>query len=306
MHEGSRKAIAAAFVANLGIAIAKFVAFLATGAASMLAESIHSLADTGNQGLLFLGGARARRAPTETHQFGYGRERYFWAFVVALVLFSMGSMFALYEGIAKLVNPHEIESPEWAFSVLGIAIVLESFSLRTAVREAAKVRGDRSWWQFVRTSKSPELPVVLLEDIGALVGLVFALAGVATATIADEPAFDAVGSIAIGLLLGVIAIVLAIEMKSLLIGEAAAPEEQTVIRTAIETSPEVDRLIHLRTEHLGPEDLLVAVKVDLARGGDVATSKAIDAVEARIREATPRAKVIYIEPDEFRDTSEPA
>ncbi|MEX2031630.1 MAG: cation diffusion facilitator family transporter, partial [Dehalococcoidia bacterium] len=269
MHEGSRKAIAAAFVANLGIAIAKFVAFLATGAASMLAESIHSLADTGNQGLLFLGGARARRAPTETHQFGYGRERYFWAFVVALVLFSMGSMFALYEGIAKLVNPHEIESPEWAFSVLGIAIVLESFSLRTAVREAAKVRGDRSWWQFVRTSKSPELPVVLLEDIGALVGLVFALAGVATATIADEPGFDAVGSIAICLLRRVIAVVLAIEMKSLLIGEAAAPEEQTVIRTAIETSPEVDRLIHLRTEHLGPEDLLVAVKVDLARGGDV-------------------------------------
>ena len=306
MHEGSRRAIAAAFFANFGIAIAKFVAFLATGAASMLAESIHSLADTGNQGLLFLGGARAKRAPSEMHPFGYGRERYFWAFVVALVLFSMGSMFALYEGINKLVNPHEIDSPEWAIGVLTVAIVLEIFSLRTAVHEANKVRGQRGWWQFIRTSKSPELPVVLLEDVGALVGLVFALVGVSTAALTDEPAFDAMGSIAIGLLLGVIAVILAIEMKSLLIGEAAAPEDQTAIRSAIETSPEVDRLIHLRTEHLGPEDLLVAAKVDLVSGGDATTAKAIDAVEARIRAATPRAKVIYIEPDEFRDTSEPA
>ncbi|MEX0665943.1 MAG: cation diffusion facilitator family transporter [Acidimicrobiia bacterium] len=304
MHEGSRRAIAAAFVANLGIAIAKFVAFLATGAASMLAESIHSLADTGNQGLLFLGGRRASRAPSKTHQFGYGRERYFWAFVVALVLFSLGSMFALYEGIAKLVHPHEIKSPEWAFGVLGIAIVLESFSLRTAVHEAAKVRGDRTWWKFIRTSKSPELPVVLLEDVGALVGLVFALVGVATATVTDEPAFDAVGSIAIGLLLGVIAIVLAIEMKSLLIGESASPEEQAVIREAIEGSPDVDRLIHLRTEHLGPEDLLIAAKVDLSPEGNEGTAQAVDRVEARIRTVAPHAKVIYLEPDEFRGETE--
>lgn len=305
MHEGSRRAIAAAFIANLGIAIAKFVAFLVTGAASMLAESIHSLADTGNQGLLFLGGARSQRAPTETHPFGFGRERYFWAFVVALVLFSLGSMFALYEGITKLIHPHELESPEWAFGVLGIAIVLESFSLRTAIREAAKVRGQRSWWQFIRTSKSPELPVVLLEDVGALVGLVFALLGVAVATVTDEPAFDAMGSVAIGLLLGVIAVVLAIEMKSLLIGEAASPEELAVIREAIETSPDVDRLIHLRTEHLGPEDLLVAAKVDLSPAADAAAAKAIDQVEARIRERVPSARVIFIEPDEFRGETDP-
>ncbi len=305
MHEGSRRAIAAAFIANLGIAIAKFVAFLATGAASMLAESIHSLADTGNQGLLFLGGARSRRAPSETHPFGYGRERYFWAFVVALVLFSMGSMFALYEGIAKLINPHEIESPEWAFGVLGLAIILESFSLRTAVHEAAKVRGDRSWWRFIRTSKSPELPVVLLEDIGALVGLVFAMVGVAVATITDEPAFDAMGSIAIGLLLGVIAVILAIEMKSLLIGEAASTEEQDAIRDVIESSPEVEQLIHLRTEHLGPEDLLVAAKVDLTAAADAGVAKAIDTVEQRIRERVPSARVIYIEPDEVRGITDP-
>lgn len=305
MHEGSRRAIAAAFVANLGIAIAKFVAFLTTGAASMLAESIHSLADTGNQGLLFLGGKRSRRAATETHPFGFGRERYFWAFVVALVLFSLGALFATYEGIEKLVHPHEIESPEWAFGVLSIAIVLESFSLRTAVHEASKVRGTRTWWQFIRTSKSPELPVVLLEDIGALVGLIFALVGVALATVTDEPAFDAMGSVAIGLLLGVIAILLAIETKSLLMGEGASPDELTAITHAIDGSPDVARLIHVRTEYLGPEDLLVATKVDFRPVADRRVGAAIDALESRIREAVPHAKLIYVEPDEFRPGHDP-
>ena len=299
---GSKKAILAALFANLGIAIAKFVAFLATGAASMLAESIHSLADTGNQGLLFLGGTRAKRAPSATHPFGYGRERYFWAFVVALVLFSLGALFATYEGIEKLVHPHAIDSPEWAFGVLSVAIVLESFSLRTAVREANKVRGNLGWWKFIRTSKSPELPVVLLEDIGALTGLVFALLGVTAATITDEPAFDAIGSIAIGLLLGVIAILLAIETKSLLVGEGASPEEHDAITGAIETAPNVERLIHLRTEYLGPDNLLVATKVDFSADADQRISIAIDELEARIRAAVPHAKLIYVEPDEFRET----
>jgi len=271
----------------------------------MLAESIHSLADTGNQGLLFLGGKRARRAPSESHPFGHGRERYFWAFVVALVLFSLGALFATYEGIEKLVHPHEIESPEWAFGVLTIAIVLESFSLRTAVHEAAKVRGSKSWWQFIRTSKSPELPVVLLEDIGALTGLVFALLGVTTATITDEPAFDAIGSISIGLLLGVIAVLLAIETKSLLMGEGASPDEVDAMTKAIDTSPDVNRLIHLRTEYLGPEDLLVAIKVDFTAAADRQVNTSIDALEARIREAIPHATLIYVEPDEFRPDHDP-
>jgi cation diffusion facilitator family transporter len=286
-------------VANLGIAIAKFVAFGVTGAASMLAESIHSLADTGNQGLLFLGSARARHAPTERHPFGYGRERYFWSFIVALVLFSLGSLFAIYEGIQKLAEPHELESPEWAFGVLGVAIVLESFSLRTAVREARPARGARSWWEFIRTSKSPELPVVLMEDVGALTGLAFALAGVILAVAFDEPAFDAVGSIAIGVLLGIIASILAVEMKSLLIGEAASPEEQTEIRSAIEAGTSA-RLIHLRTQHLGPEDLLVAAKVDFGTLDGAALAQSIDALEARVRAAVPNARVIYVEPDEYR------
>jgi cation diffusion facilitator family transporter len=305
MHEGSRKAIVAAFLANLGIAIAKFAAFALTGAASMLAEAIHSVADTGNQSLLFLGGARAKRAPSATHPFGYGRERYFWAFVVALVLFSLGAMFAVYEGIQKLIDPHEIEDPTVAFVVLGVAVLLEGFSLRTAVREARAAKGSKSWWRFIRTSKSPELPVVLLEDLGAITGLVFALIGVSLAVATGEEMFDALGSIAIGLLLGVIAIVLAIEMKSLLIGESASPEQQTAITTAIVDGPEVDRLIHLRTEHLGPEDLLVAAKVDLSTAADPETARAIDRVEARIRQAVPYARVIYIEPDEYRGDGDP-
>ncbi len=292
--------IAAAFAANLGIAMAKFVAFAFTGAASLLAEAIHSVADTGNQALLFLGGRRSRRAPTATHQFGYGRERYFWAFVVALVLFSLGSLFAIYEGIQKLIDPHELDDPIWAFAVLGIAVVLESFSLRTAVIETGKVRHRRSWWRFIRTTKIPELPVVLLEDVGALIGLLFAAIGVALATATDEPAWDALGSIAIGLLLGAIAVVLAIEMKSLLIGEAASPEVQAQIRAAIEEGDDVEHLIHLRTEHLGPEDLLVAAKVDLGDQSSRDLARSIDALERRVRTRVPAARVIYVEPDEYR------
>jgi cation diffusion facilitator family transporter len=300
MQEGSRRAIFAAFVANLGIAIAKLVAFVFTGAASMLAESIHSIADTGNQALLFLGGRRSRRAPTETHQFGYGRERYFWAFVVALVLFSLGSLFAIYEGVQKLIEPHKVEDPIWAFVVLGIAVVLETFSLRTAVIETGKVRHRRSWWRFIRTTKIPELPVVLLEDVGALIGLFLAATGVALASATGDPVWDAMGSIAIGLLLGVIAVILAVEMKSLLIGEAASPEVQRQIREAIAEGDDVEHLIHLRTEHLGPEDLLVAAKVDLGDRSSHELARSIDDLEARVRARVPAARVIYIEPDEYR------
>ena len=305
MEEGSRRAIVAAFLANLGIAVAKLVAFAFTGAASMMAEAIHSLADTGNQGLLFLGGKRSRRAPTAAHPFGYARERYFWAFIVALVLFSLGSLFAIYEGVEKLINPHELDSPIWAFVVLGIAIVLEGTSLRTAAREVEKVRGRSSWWRFIRTTKSPELPVVLLEDVGALIGLGFALVGITLATVTGDARWDALGSVAIGLLLGVIAFVLAREMQSLLIGESGTPEEEQAIREAIHGGPEVERLIHLRTLHLGPDDLLVAAKIDLSATADAHTARSIDLVEERIRHRVPTARVIYLEPDEFRGDQDP-
>jgi cation diffusion facilitator family transporter len=299
--EGSRRAIIAAFLANLGIAIAKFVGFAFTGAASMLAEAVHSVADTGNQGLLILGAKRARRAPTEDHPFGYGRERYFWAFVVALVLFTLGSLFALFEGEEKLRHPHELDSPEWAMVILVIAIVFESLSLRTAVRESVKVKGDESWWSFIRRAKVPELPVVLLEDIGALVGLTFALAGVTVAEITGNPRYDAVGSLAIGALLGVIAITLVIEMKSLLIGEAASPSVQHDIARTIESRPRVRALIHMRTEHLGPDELLVGAKLELdAELTLPEVARVIDDVESAVRAAVPSARVIYLEPDVTR------
>jgi cation diffusion facilitator family transporter len=302
VHEGSKKAIAAAFLANLGIAIAKFIGFLVTGASSMLAESIHSVADTANQGLLFLGGHRAARSPTALHPFGYGRDRYFWSFVVALVLFSVGGLFAVYEGVEKLRDPHDITSPAVAFIILGVAVVLEVFSLRTAVRAANPERRGAGWVAYIRRSKSPELPVVLLEDLGALIGLIFALTGVTLAVVTDEPRFDGAATLAIGVLLVCIAIVLVIEMKSLLIGESASAEDQRGIRQAIEGSPKVRRLIHIRTLHLGPEELLVAAKLELDHGlGASGIAEAIDATEARIRAAVPIARVIYLEPDIVRE-----
>jgi cation diffusion facilitator family transporter len=299
-HGGTR-AIIAAFFANLGIAVAKFVGFLFTSSSSMLAESIHSLADTGNQGLLLLGGRRARKAPDEEHPFGYARERYFWAFVVALVLFSLGSLFAIFEGIEKIRHPHELESIGWAIGILLVAIVLEAFSFRTAVKEASHARGGIPLRTYIRRAKAPELPVVLLEDFGAMVGLVFALTAVIVAKATDDAVWDGVGTLCIGILLGIIAIVLAVEMKSLLIGEGASPTDLQAIETAILASPATERIIHLRTQHLGPEELLVGVKVQFRPGLDVeGLAAAIDDVEQRVREVVPIARPFYVEPGIYR------
>ena len=306
---GGTKAIIAAFIANSGIAVAKFVAFLLTGAASMLAESIHSVADAGNQGLLLLGGRKATRAPSERHPFGYARERYFWSFVVALVLFSMGGLFALYEGIEKLRHPHELESASIAIGVLVFAICLEAWSLRTAVVEVNHVKKkDESYWQFIKRSKVPELPVVLLEDIGAMVGLVLALFGVVMASVTEEPRWDALGSVGIGILLVVIALTLAVEMKSLLIGEAAEPEVVDALKQAITDGPEVTRVISFRTLQLGPEDVLVAAKVELTAHADSRSevAQAIDAAEGRMRKVCPTARLIFLEPDLMKPDAAPA
>jgi cation diffusion facilitator family transporter len=298
MQDGSKKAIIAAFLANLAIAIAKLVGFVLTGAASMLAESVHSFADSGNQGLLFLGGARARKTATPAHPFGYGRERYFWSFVVALVLFTLGGLFALFEGIEKVREPHEIEGAGVAFVILGLAILAEGFSFRTAIKESKHFKGRESWWQFIRRSKSPELPVVLLEDFGALLGLTFAVLGLGMAEITGNARFDAVGSIAIGILLCVIAVILVVEMKGLLIGEAASPDALASIQQAMESTDRVQRVIHMRTEHLGPDELLVAAKLSFDSTLELpALAEAINEVEHRVRQAVPTARVIYIEPD---------
>jgi len=297
-HGGGNRAIIAALAANLGIAATKFVAYLLTYSSSMLAEAVHSLADSGNQVLLLVGGRRARRTATQTHQFGYGRARYVYGFIVSIVLFTLGGLFALYEAWHKWEDPHPITSWQWVpIAVLLAAMVMEGFSFRTAVHESNQVRGRQSWPQFVRGAKAPELPVVLLEDAGALVGLVFALVGVSMTLITGDGRWDALGSAAIGVLLVVIAIVLAIEMNSLLLGESATPEHAEAIAAAL-VGPGVASVIHLRTLHLGPEEILVAAKIEVT-GADTAAgiARAIDDAEARVRAAVPLKATIYLEPD---------
>ena len=296
---GSNRAIVAALGANLGIAVTKFAAFALTGSSSMLAESIHSVADSGNQGLLLVGGRRAQRAATPEHPFGYGRERYVFAFIVSVVLFSVGGLFALYEGYHKLQDPEPIESWQWVpVLVLVVAIGLESFSFRTAIQESNKVRGSMSWKVFVRRAKAPELPVVLLEDLAALIGLVLALLGVGLTLLTDDGVWDGIGTMAIGVLLVGVAVVLAVETKSLLLGEGATPEAVARIEAALVADGSVLRVIHLRTLHIGPEELLVAAKIAVApTDSAAAVARAINAAEARIRAAEPVATMIYLEPD---------
>jgi cation diffusion facilitator family transporter len=305
--EGGNRAVIAALLANTGIALTKFVAFALTQSSSMLAEAIHSVADSGNQLLLLLGGRRARKDATPEHPFGYGRERYIYGFIVAIVLFSVGGLFALYEAYHKWHEVHqhpgdlgELDGRWWwvPLLVLGVAIAMESFSFRTAIREGNKVRGSATWVQFVRRAKAPELPVILLEDFAALTGLLFALLGVGLTLITKEPIFDVIGTGLIGLLLVAVAVVLAIETKSLLLGEAASADAQRRIRDAIEASDGIDGVIHMKTMHLGPEELLVAVKVAVT-GTDSAAqvASAIDAAEVAILDAEPTARVIYLEPD---------
>ncbi|HEV2887344.1 MAG TPA: cation diffusion facilitator family transporter [Jatrophihabitans sp.] len=301
-HGGS-KAVLAALGANLGIAVIKFIAFLLTGSSSMLAESVHSLADSGNQALLLLGGHRSRREATAEHPFGYGRDRYVYGFLVALVLFTVGGLFAVYEGIHKIADPHHLDSPQIAIGVLLVAIVLESLSFRTAIRESRGPKGNSSWPEFIRRAKVPELPVVLLEDFAALVGLTLALFGVGLSVLLDEPVWDGVGTVAIGVLLIAVAVILIIETKSLLLGEAASPAAVSRIEAALvgDSASGISGVIHHRTMHLGPDEVLVAAKVSMSPGSSLAeVANAIDAAEARVRAAEPTARVIYLEPDVYR------
>jgi cation diffusion facilitator family transporter len=302
--DGSSKAVVTALAANLAIGVSKFVAAAITGSASMLAEGVHSVADSTNQVLLLVGGRKAKRPASPLHPFGYARERYVYAFLVAIILFSLGGLYAAYEGYHKVIDPHELESPLVAVVVLLIAAVLEGYALRTAVGEANRTRGDRSWLRFIRRSRNPELPVILLEDSGALVGLLLALFGVGLSVLTGNGIFDGIATLLIGVLLIGIAVILAAETKSLIIGESAVPEQVQAIHTALLSSPGVQRVIHLRTMHLGPDELLLAAKIGVAgdaEGRDIAVM--IDDAEARVRAAVPTAKVIYLEPDVYRPSS---
>lgn len=304
-HGSGSKAVVAALVGNFVIAVAKFATFLVTGSSSMLAESIHSVADSGNQGLLLWGGRAARREADDRHQFGFGRERYFWSFIVALVLFILGSGFAIYEGIEKIRHPHPISNVWIALSVLAFAIVVEAYSFSVAIRESRPLKGHLSWWQFIRRSRTPELPVVLLEDLGAQVGLIFAFIAVSISHWANAPVWDGIGTLAIGILLFVIAIVLIVEMRSLLLGEGADSRDMARLRESISAAPHVQRVLHVKTQHFGPEELLVAARIDFS--DELTTEElaaAVEEVERLVREAVPYANPIYIEPAANDSTAE--
>jgi cation diffusion facilitator family transporter len=313
--EGGTKAVIAALLANCFIAVTKFAAFALTGASSMLAEAIHSVADSGNQVLLLIGGRRSQRGPTPEHPFGYGRERYIFGFIVAVVLFSVGGLFALYEAYHKWHEVQEgkpnglLEGRWWwvPLVVLVVAIVAESFSFRTAIVESNKTRGRQTWKRFIRSAKAPELPVILLEDFAALVGLVLALFGVGMTLITRNGIFDAIGTAMIGILLVLVAITLAVETKSLLLGEAAGPDSISRIEAALAGTPGVDRIIHMKTMHMGPEEILVAAKIGV-RGSDSAESvaEAINRAEVNIREAEPMVTSLYLEPDIYHADYAPA
>ncbi|MFI6868724.1 cation diffusion facilitator family transporter [Nocardia sp. NPDC050406] len=298
----SKKAILAAFTADAGITLAKFIGAILTGSASMLAEAVHSLADTANQGLLLVGRRRAEQEPDALHPFGYGRNRYFYSFIVALVIFLVGALYAIDEGIHKIRHPEELTDPIVAIVILVVAMILESYSLATARKASALLKGRTSWWRFIRTTRNPELPVVLLEDSGALIGLFFAFLGVGLTMVTGSARWDGIGTLAIGFLLLFIAVVLIVEMKSLLIGEGATPDEDRRIRENLVDGTRIDRVIYLKTQYLSPDELLVATKVAIVPGLDIAeVAAAIDDAEARVRAAVPAARDIYIEPDLYRE-----
>ncbi|CAB4885740.1 MAG: cation diffusion facilitator family transporter [Actinobacteria bacterium] len=296
--EGGMRAVVAALAANLGIAVSKFIAFAFTGSSSLLTEAIHSVADSGNQVLLLIGNKRSKKDADARHNFGYGRRRFVYGFVVAVVLFLVGGVFSLYEGLHKIQHPEPVKDAWIAFLVLGVAIVLESFSFRTAIIEAKHAKGTRSYARFLRDARQPELPVILLEDAGALVGLVLAMLGVTLAVVTGNGVWDGMGAVCVGLLLLIIAVFLAMEMAAMLVGETALPEEVDAIRAALESTDGVQRVIHLRTMHVGPDELLVGAKIAVAHsdtGAQIADT--IDLAEAALRAAVPTARYVFLEPD---------
>ncbi|MEV0548689.1 cation diffusion facilitator family transporter [Nocardia salmonicida] len=297
----SKVAILAALGANAGIMVAKFIGAFITGSSSMLAEAVHSVADTGNEALLLVGQNRADQPPDALHPFGYSRNRYFYSFVVALVLFTMGCLFAINEAIHKIRFPEEIQSPWVAIAILGVSMVLESASFLTARKQSAPLKGKNTWWHFIRTTRNPELPVVLLEDAGAVTGLLFALAGVSLSMITGNTVWDGVGTLLIGILLGVNAVILIVETKSLLIGEGATAKDDTAIRSALLADPRIERVIRMQTQYLGPQDLLINAKIALHAGLDITqVSEVIDAADDRIHAAVPNTYTVYLEPDVFK------
>lgn len=291
-------ALVAAFLANVGIAISKFIAFIVTGSASMLAEAIHSMADSSNQVLLYFGGREAKKSPTKEHPFGFGRAHFLYAFLVSIILFSLGGAFAIYEGIHKIIRPEMIESPVIAYVVLGIAVLLEGFALKTALHEARSFKPEsQDWWQFLRRTKSVNHIVLALEDSTALIGLSVAAIGITLTLTTGNPVWDGVASLVIGLLLATVALVLYREIRSLLIGESVSPRIGREMREIILGVEGVDKILDLKTIYTGPTEMLVTMEIEVSKNK---TAKSIDSmvheIEYGIRSTFSAAKLIYIEP----------
>ena len=304
-EKGSTWVIVAALLANLGIALTKLIAALLSGSGAMLAEAVHSFADTVNEVLLLIGGRRSKKAADEEHPFGYGRARFLYGFLVAIILFTVGGAYSIYDGIQKLQNPEPLEVPWLPIVVILISLALEGYSLFVARRESLPAKGSGSWVSFIRRAKAPELPIVLLENAAAIVGLGFALLGVGLTIITGDPLFDSIGTLFIGALLILVALILGIETKSLLLGEGASPENVATIRDAFNAHPAVESLIHMKTLYLGPDELMIAAKVAFPKATRlVEIATAIDALEADIRSKIPAARVIYIEPDLYHPPGE--
>jgi len=284
--------------ANCVIAVAKAGAAVISGSSAMLAEALHSFADTGNQGLLLLGMKRAEKPADEDHPFGHGKERFFWTFVVAMSLFTLGAAFSIYHGLTGLLHGHELPDPTIALIVLCVAAVFESLALRTAWQQFQAKRGGRTVRQALREAKDPEILTVLGEDTAAMSGIAVAILGIGLSRLTGEPAFDAAASIVIGLILAAVAFFLAREMLGLLLGEAATRPVRDRIVEVAQASPAVDRVLALRTMHVGPQELLVALDVRFCDGLDTdGIESAIDDIERAVRDAVPDARAIFIEPE---------
>ena len=293
----STRAILFALGANFAIAVAKGVAAFITGSSAMLAETVHSLADCGNQGLLLLGMRQAKRASSPEYPLGHGKAIYFWSFLVAVMLFTVGGMFSLYEGIHKLQHPEPLKQWYWAAGVLVFGMVAEGISMRACLQEVNKSRGDRGLWQWFRESRQSELVVIFGEDLAALLGLFFALVAVLLAVATGNPVWDAVGTIVIGVLLIVIAVLVAVEVKAMLIGQSIDPLREGEIREFIQSRPEVTRVISLISLQLGNE-AMVAVQAQMRESQDAPTLAAqIDAVERAMKARFPEVRWSFFEPD---------
>jgi cation diffusion facilitator family transporter len=296
-QDASVKSILFALLANFGIAVTKTIAAFITGSGSMLAESIHSYADCGNQGLLFLGLKRMKKVPDSKHPLGYGKEIYFWSFIVALILFSMGGLFSIYEGFHKLSSTESLKSPLIAIIVLFVSIILESFSLYGCITQINKIKGNSTLWFWFKNSRKSELVVVLGEDVAALLGLCFALISILLAVITGNPMYDALGSIGIGVLLIIISFFLGIKIKGLLIGQSADSESEMQIRSFLESRPEVKQILNIITLQLGPQ-IMVAVKASMANiNSATQLVQDINVCESELKKINPDIRWVFFEPD---------